>query len=95
MNADGSDVRRLTNVPGYDGGPFFSPDGKRICWRRFSPNGATAEILTMNIDGSDQRQLTRFSAMSWAPFYHPSGEYLIFTTNNPMALPISNFTSST
>jgi hypothetical protein len=74
-------VRRLTTAPGYDGGPFFSPDGARICWRRFSPNGAIAEIWTMNIDGSDQRQLTRLGKMSWAPFYHPSGEYLIFTTN--------------
>ena len=43
MNSDGSNVRQLTNVEGYDGGPFFSPDGKRICWRRFAPNGATAE----------------------------------------------------
>ena len=81
MNADGSNVRRLTDAPGYDGGPFFSPDGKRICWRRFTPNGAIAEIMTMNADGSDQRQLTRLGAMSWAPFYHPSGEYVIFTTN--------------
>jgi len=30
MNADGSDERRLTDWPGYDGGPFFTPDGKRI-----------------------------------------------------------------
>ncbi len=81
MNADGSNVRQLTDTPGYDGGPFFSPDGNRICWRRFSENGLTAEIMTMNIDGSDQRQLTRMNVMSWAPFYHPSGEYLIFTTN--------------
>ena len=81
MNADGSNVRRLTTTPGYDGGPFFSPDGKRICWRRFTPNGAIAEIWTMNIDGTDKKQLTRLRAMSWAPFYHPSGEYLIFTTN--------------
>ncbi|MCA9064602.1 MAG: M28 family peptidase [Planctomycetaceae bacterium] len=81
MNADGTDVRRLTNSPGYDGGPFFSPDGKRICWRRFSENGAVAEIMTMNIDGSDQKQLTHLEAMSWAPWYHPSGKYLIFTTN--------------
>ena len=29
MNADGSGVRRLTDAPGYDGGPFFSFDGKR------------------------------------------------------------------
>ncbi len=81
MNADGSNVRRLTMAPGYDGGPFFSPDGKRICWRRFTPNGAIAEVWTMNVDGSDKRQLTRLGAMSWAPYFHPSGEYLIFTTN--------------
>lgn len=81
MNADGSDVRRLTETLGYDGGPFFSPDGKRICWRRFAENGATAEIMSMNIDGTDKRQLTSLEAMSWAPIYHPSGEYLIFATN--------------
>ncbi|MCA9266473.1 MAG: PD40 domain-containing protein, partial [Planctomycetales bacterium] len=40
MNADGSNVRRLTHTRGYDGGPFFSPNGQQICWRRFSPNGA-------------------------------------------------------
>lgn len=81
MNAEGTNVKRLTTSPGYDGGPFFSPDGKRICWRRFSENGATAEIMTMNIDGTDQTKLTSLGVMSWAPYYHPSGEYLIFTTN--------------
>ena len=81
MNADGSNVRRLTDATGYDGGPFFSPDGQRICWRRFSPDGATAEIYTMKIDGTDERRLTNLGAMSWAPYYHPSGEYLIFATN--------------
>ncbi len=81
MNADGTNVRRLTETIGYDGGPFFSPDGKRICWRRFTEDGATAEIMTMNIDGSDVRRLTNWKVMSWAPFYHPSGKYIIFTTN--------------
>ena len=81
MNADGTNVRQLTTAPGYDGGPFFSPDGKRICWRRFSRDGEIAEIMTMNIDGSDEKQLTRMGKMSWAPYYHPSGKYLIFNTN--------------
>lgn len=81
MDADGSNLKRLTTTPGYDGGPFFSPDGSRICWRRFTENGATAEVMTMNIDGSDQQQLTHLEAMSWAPYYHPSGRYLIFATN--------------
>ena len=32
MNADGSNVRRLTSTPGYDGGPFFSPDAPCTSW---------------------------------------------------------------
>lgn len=81
MKADGTQVRRLTTTPGYDGGPFFSADGKKICWRHFSLDGTTAEIFTMNVDGSEPRQLTRLGVMSWAPYFHPSGDYLIFTTN--------------
>ncbi len=39
MNADGSDVRRLTHTLGYDGGPFFSPDGRWIVYRAHHPQG--------------------------------------------------------
>lgn len=81
MDADGSNLKRLTDAPGYDGGPFFNADGSKICWRRFNREGDQAEIFTMNADGSGQRQLTSLGAMSWAPFFHPSGEYLIFGTN--------------
>ncbi len=81
MKSDGTGLRRLTTSEGYDGGPFFSPDGRRLTWRRFSPDGKTAEIFTMNIDGSDQKQITHLNSMAWAPFYHPSGDYLIFTSN--------------
>jgi Tol biopolymer transport system component len=80
-DADGSGVRRLTSANGYDGGPFFSPDGTRIVWRRFDEQGLIADIWTMNIDGTDERQITNFGAMSWAPYIHPSGEYIIFASN--------------
>ena len=80
-DADGSAPRRLTTVRGYDGGPFFSPDGKRIVWRRFDEAGLLADVWTMNLDGTDQRRLTEFGAMSWAPYIHPSGEYIIFASN--------------
>lgn len=81
MNADGSNVRRLTSTPGYDGGPFFSPDGQRVIWRRFTEKGDTADVHTMKLDGSDVRRLTDFGAMSWAPYFHPSGQYVIYTAN--------------
>jgi Tol biopolymer transport system component len=81
MRADGTGQRRLTNVPGYDGGPFFTPDGSRIIWRRFDEQGLIADIFTMTLDGSDVRQMTDFGAMSWAPYMHASGEYAIFASN--------------
>ncbi len=81
MRGDGSEVRRLTTSSGYDGGPFFSWDGKLICWRRFSEDGSTAEIFVRDVEGTWERRLTNLQTMSWAPFFHPSGDYLIFTTN--------------
>jgi Tol biopolymer transport system component len=81
MRADGSDQKRLTSVPGYDGGPFFTHDGTRIVWRRFDEQGLIADVWTMRLDGSDAKQITNFRAMSWAPYEHPSGEYILFASN--------------
>ena len=81
MKADGSDERRLTTTPGYDGGPFFTPDGRKILWRSFDEQGLIANVWTMNPDGSDKKQITDFKAMSWAPYMHVSGEYILFASN--------------
>lgn len=88
MNADGSDQIQLTDSPGYDGGPFFTPDGQHIVWRHFTPDGSEADIYTMRTDGSNLRRLTDFDSMSWAPYFHPSGAYVIFASNK---LGFSNF----
>ncbi len=88
MRADGSEVEQITDVPGYDGGPFFTPDGSRVVWRRFSEDGLTAEIWSAYTDGSEPKQLTTFGAMSWAPYTHPSGDHIIFASNK---LGFSNF----
>ena len=81
MNADGTNQRRLTDWPGYDGGPFFTFDGERVIWRHFEENGMIADIYTINVDGTDRRRLTDFKAMSWAPYMHPSGSYAVFASN--------------
>ena len=88
MNADGSQQRRLTDWPGYDGGPFFTPGGQRIVWRHFDETGLLADVYTMKLDGSDRRRLTDLKAMSWAPYFHPSGEYCIFVSDQ---FPFPNF----
>ncbi len=81
MRADGSELRRLTEARGYDGGPFFSADGRWIVWRRFEADGLIADVWRMRADGAEPRRLTDFGSMSWAPFPHPSGEYVLFTSN--------------
>jgi len=81
MRTDGSDVERLTDVPGYDGGPFFMPDGEHVVWRRFDVDGVIADVWIARADGSEARRITDFGAMSWAPYPHPSGAYLFFTSN--------------
>jgi Tol biopolymer transport system component len=81
MRADGSEQKKLTSVPGYDGGPFFNHDGSRIIWRRFDESGLIANVFSMKLDGSDVRQITDFGAMSWAPYEHPSGAYIVFASN--------------
>jgi Tol biopolymer transport system component len=37
MNLDGTGVNQLTSQLGYDGGPFYSPDGKEIVFRAYYP----------------------------------------------------------
>ncbi len=46
MKLDGTDLKQVTNTPGYDGGAFYSHDGKWICFRStsFTP-GKEAEEL--------------------------------------------------
>jgi Tol biopolymer transport system component len=49
MQADGSDVKRLTRRQGPDGGPFFSFDGKMIAFRgrELSPGRELADYLSL------------------------------------------------
>lgn len=49
MNADGTGVERLTNDPGDDGFPAWSPDGTEIAFA--SDRNGGFEIYVMNAEG--------------------------------------------
>jgi Tol biopolymer transport system component len=53
-------VRRITNRPGYDGGAFFSPDGRMIVWRSWYPE--TPEAIA-EYQGLLRQNLVRPSRM--------------------------------
>jgi Tol biopolymer transport system component len=65
MRADGTDVRRLTDSPGLDEGPEFSPDGTRIAFS--SARDGQQEIYVMDADGTNPRRLTDNPARDESP----------------------------
>jgi len=76
MNADGSDLRNLTNEPLPDTNPTFSPDGSEIIFVR--DFYGTGRLFRMNPDGSNQRRLTENQAYEMSPAFSPDGSRLAF-----------------
>lgn len=65
MDADGTNVKRLTDNPASDDDPVFSPDGTKILFT--SRRDGNAEIYRMNADGSEQTNLTQNPAEDESP----------------------------
>lgn len=90
MRADGNDVVRLTNQPGYDGGPFFSPDGKRLVYRSDRLGNDLLQVYVADvvfdasgriIGLSNERRLTDDANVNWGPYWHPGGRHVIYASS--------------
>lgn len=77
MNADGTDIRRLTWNATQDQFPRVSRDGTRIVFAR-TVAGNDLDIWIMNADGSGERQLTSGPARDDQPAFTPDGERVVF-----------------
>lgn len=81
MDADGKNVRQLTQTPGcYNGGPFFSPDGKRVVFRSDRKKKDHLQLYVINADGTGERALTDdLNWVQWAPYWHKDGKHIVYT----------------
>ncbi|MBM4105361.1 MAG: hypothetical protein FJ257_03525 [Phycisphaerae bacterium] len=82
--------RTIVAVPGYDGGPFFSPDGNRICYRsdRHGNNLLQVFVAELERDAAGrvigvrrEHQVTDDGNVNWAPYWHPAGRHLVFASS--------------
>jgi Tol biopolymer transport system component len=87
MNADGSNVRRLTFTPAAEWGPAWSPDGRQIAF--VSERDGNQEIYVMNADGSQQTRLTNHPAPDGGPAWSPDGRLIAFSTTRESYSPYS------
>ncbi len=81
-NPDGTELRRLTDTPGYDAEGSYSPDGKSIvfCSNRSGPENR--ELYVMDRDGKNVRQLTHApNCYNGGPFFSPDGKRVIFRSD--------------
>ncbi len=79
VNADGEDLRQLTDNDFADSFPVWSPDGNRIAFMSFADN--QLDLYTMNTDGSDVRRITNDRAQDLNPVWSPDSTRLAFVSD--------------
>lgn len=78
---DGTNLRRLTDTPGYDAEVTFSRDGSRIVFT--SVRDGDLEIYTMDADGGDVRRLTHREGYDGGAFFSYDGSQIVYRAHHP------------
>jgi len=88
-NADGSDARQLTYLPGASFAPFFFPDGKRVIFSSnyLAPRGPEFDLFAIDIDGSHLERITYTGGFDGFPMFSPDGKTLAFSSNRRDVVP--------
>ncbi len=79
IHADGTDLTRITKLPGYNVEPYWSPDGQQLVFNAIPPD-ERVQMYVVRLDGSDPQPLSNPKADNWYPRLTPSEE-ILFTSN--------------
>lgn len=74
MNIDGTELRLLTDGPGFQAHPDWSPDGEWIAFTSTREGGP--HVWVIRPDGTGLRRVTPFVAQ--VPSFHPSGQRIAY-----------------
>jgi Tol biopolymer transport system component len=83
VRPDGTGVRQLTDAPGFDGGPNYAPNGRKIAFD--SERDGDGDIWVMGRDGGNATQLTGRApdenAGNILNGYSPDGRFIAFSSD--------------
>ena len=88
-DADGSNVKQITNFGCASFAPTFTPDGKRIL---FSSNKQACDsrkfdLYLINLDGTNLEQITSFGGFTAFPEFAPDGKSIVFASDRDAKTP--------
>lgn len=80
-NADGSNLRKLTNEPGYDAEATVCPVDGSIIFT--STRSGDLELWRMDADGKNLRQLTNLPGYDGGAFFSPDCSKIVWRSSRP------------
>ena len=84
-DADGSNVQRVTHLPGANWAPFFHPGGEKIIFtsnhHTLDQGGRLFDLFMVNVDGTGMKQITHSGTFDAFPMISFDGTKLVFASN--------------
>jgi len=88
-DADGGNVRRLTDNGAANFAPFFHPSGEKVifCSNVADPRRRNFDLFLVDLDGGGLEQVTFFEEFDGFPMWAPDGRTFVFCSNRFNAAP--------
>lgn len=82
-NADGSDMRRITDLGQANWAPYWHPSGEKIIFasNHKSERGFPFTLYLINTDGTGLEQVSYGDSFDAFPVFSKDGRYLVFSSN--------------
>jgi Tol biopolymer transport system component len=83
MDADGANLRRVTDNGAANFCPFSTPDGQRLIFasNRHEPDGHNFDLYLVNLDGTALERATFDPTFAAFPMFSPDGTKLVWASN--------------
>ena len=82
-NADGSDLRKLSDLGQANWAPFFHPSGEKIIFasNHTATRGFPFNLYMINTDGTGLTRITHDETFDAFPVFSNDGKYIVFSSN--------------